>query len=125
MRTFIDFGSDRERGDKPVPGYEVRILYAQTTPQVPPVNAQDLDAVLQRKYAHCIRLTHKRVALVHVNRAVSRWMLIVCMREPVRTSYKKAQLTLAHMSVGYATLYLHKDWGGLSSAQARKCPRGA
>ena len=68
-QTFIDFGSDRKGGDKPVPGHEERVLYAQTTLYVPPVDAQDLDAVLQRKYEHHIRLAHKRVALVYINAA--------------------------------------------------------
>jgi len=44
---FIYFGVDRERGDKPVPGYKERIIHALTTPYAGVRRyAQDLGAAL-------------------------------------------------------------------------------
>ena len=62
-------GGERERSDKPVPGYEGRILHELTIPygnirRYP----QDLAADLPRKYMHRIRLAHEGVPLVHVDR---------------------------------------------------------
>ena len=61
-------GGDRERGDKPVPGHEDRILHALTTPYSGVRRyAQDLAAVLPRKHMYRVRLARECVSLVHVD----------------------------------------------------------
>ena len=87
---------------------------------------------LSREYTWTTSCSHMNAwrSLTSTHLRVCRWMLIVCMREPVRTSCKKAFLELAHMSVGYASRHVRIPSGKmksriLSSAQGRNCPRGA
>jgi hypothetical protein len=64
-------------------------------------------------------------SLMSISQIVRRLRLIVCTREPVRTSYKNACSEFAHISVGYTSRYTSANSGSLSSAQGRKWPRGA
>ena len=67
-RTFIYHWGDRERGNKPVPRYEGRILY-ELSKLGDSVRryAQDLAAALPREHMYHIHLAHECVALVHVD----------------------------------------------------------
>lgn len=62
---FIYFGGDRENCREIIEG---RVLYELTTPYGGVRRyAQDLAAVLPRKYMYRVRLAHKCVSLIHVN----------------------------------------------------------
>jgi hypothetical protein len=70
--------------------------------------------------------THTWRSLRSMEQSVLRLRSIVCTREPVRTSCKKACSWLAHTSVGYTSQYtLVVESGNANSAQGLNCPRGA
>ena len=95
MRRLIDLGGDRVRGNKPVPRYQERILYALTRGAWPRRCAQDLDAALPQKHMHHILLANECVALAHIDGTDRLEIAVDRLHESTRAHIEQESLLIA------------------------------